>query len=117
MSAIVRIGLTAGDQLRRTLSVYIADETAHGYEYVQPDGTVLSIRTDDSAALDLEPSLTLREEHARALLDALITHFNGGENTRQLRKDYDAERARVDRLLDALVKPVGGIFPTPQEQR
>lgn len=112
MSAIVRIAPT--DPLRRTLAIYLADETRHGYEYVQPDGTVLSIAKDDPATAELEPSLTLREEHARALLDALITHFNGGENTRQLRKDYEAERARVDRLIGVLTSvPVTAVQPQP----
>lgn len=100
MSALVRVGVT--DPLRRTVAVYIADETAHGYRYVQADGTALTIDKDNSAVLDLQPSLSLREDHARALLDALITHFNGGENTQQLRKDYDAERARVDLLIGKL---------------
>lgn len=100
MSVLVRVGVT--DPLRCIVAVYIADETDHGYRYVQADGTVLSIDKDDLAVLDLAPSLTLREDQARALLDALLTHFNGGSNTQQLRKDYDAERARVDLLIGKL---------------
>ena len=40
---------------------------------------------------------------ALPLLDALARHFGGTGDTRQLRKDYDAERARVDRLIGAVI--------------
>lgn len=36
---------------------------------------------------------------AKALLDALLDHYRGGHDARQLRKDYDAERARVDLFI------------------
>lgn len=49
--------------------------------------------------------LSLPSDVARALYEALADHFgHSGHDTRALRKDYDAERGRVDRLLDALVK-------------
>jgi len=43
------------------------------------------------------------EGAARALLDALSLHFGGTGDTRQLRRDFDAERGRVDKLTDALI--------------
>lgn len=46
------------------------------------------------------------DDVATALLDALLDHYRGGHDARQLRKDYDAERARVDKLIDVLVTPV-----------
>lgn len=48
------------------------------------------------------PTITIPDEVARALLDALAAHYGGTGDTRQLRRDYDAERARVDRLIAAL---------------
>lgn len=36
------------------------------------------------------------------LLDALARHFGGTGDSRQLRKDYDAERGRVDKLIATL---------------
>jgi hypothetical protein len=36
------------------------------------------------------------------LLDALSRHFGGTGDVRQLRKDHDAERARVDKLIGTL---------------
>jgi hypothetical protein len=51
------------------------------------------------------PTLQLREDTARALLDILAQHFGGTSNTQQLRKDYDAERARVDKLIQFAISP------------
>ncbi|HEY5835002.1 hypothetical protein [Streptomyces sp.] len=42
------------------------------------------------------PTLVLPADSGRALLDALTRHYNGAEDTRALRRDYDAERKRVD---------------------
>lgn len=39
---------------------------------------------------------------ARALLEALTRHYSGTEDTRALRKDYDDERKRVDKLAETL---------------
>lgn len=44
----------------------------------------------------VEPTLTLSTHEAVAVLDALTRHFHGAEDTRALRRDYDAERRRVD---------------------
>lgn len=47
--------------------------------------------------------LRLPGDEARALYEALAEHFgHGAPDTRDLRKDYTDERARVDRLTDAL---------------
>lgn len=45
--------------------------------------------------------LHIREDDARAIYEALAEHFgHNGHDTRALRKDYEAERARVDRLIE-----------------
>jgi hypothetical protein len=51
----------------------------------------------------VEPTMRLDNGTARALLDALASHYEGAEDTRALRRDYDAERKRVDKLADAVV--------------
>ena len=50
----------------------------------------------------VEPTLTLDDYQARAVLDALTRHYQGAEDTRALRRDYDGERKRVDTLIDHL---------------
>jgi hypothetical protein len=37
------------------------------------------------------------------VLDALVRYYQGAEDTRTLRQDYDAERARVDKFIDATI--------------
>jgi hypothetical protein len=46
---------------------------------------------------DTQPTLTIHQDTARALLDALTRHFHA------LRRDYDVERERVDLLTGALI--------------
>lgn len=52
---------------------------------------------------DLAPTFQIGDSEARALLEALARHYGGADDTRTLRRDYDAECARVDTLTAALV--------------
>ena len=61
--------------------------------HAAPDGEMLP---------DAEP-LRLEEDAARAVYEALAEYFGGsGHDTVALRRDYDAERKRVDRFIDHL---------------
>jgi hypothetical protein len=56
---------------------------------------------------DPDPSsyLHIQEDDARALYEALADHFgHAGHDIRALRKDYESERGRVDRLIGAVIK-------------
>lgn len=79
---------------------------------VFPDGSSEVVRPADltfertpphAAGVTQDASLTLPEDMARELLDALLRHFGGSAETQTLRKDYDAERRRVDKLIDVLI--------------
>jgi len=50
------------------------------------------------------PTLTLGHDEAIALMGALHTHYQGVDDQRMLRKDYDAERGRVDKMIGALIE-------------
>ena len=78
-----------GDGRRRVLKSF--DGTWNGDEIVEGNTLV-------------ENWHMLPEAAARALLDALSQHFGGTGDTRQMRRDLDAERKRVDKLTDALIK-------------
>ena len=65
---------------------------------------------------DVTPTLHLGDDEARALLEALVRHYNGAEDTRALRRDYDAERMRVDTLTSALMN-VTQMLATPSAVR
>jgi len=49
------------------------------------------------------PTLSIPVDAARALYDALAQHFGNTSDARQLRRDYDAERGRVDKLIGHLI--------------
>lgn len=55
-------------------------------------------------ALEEPPGLFIPTEAARALYDALGQHYGGTSDMRQLRADYNAERARVDKVLGVLAE-------------
>lgn len=69
-----------------------------------PSSGVRAVVSDDTATDQTIEPLVLTDEDARALLTALLHYYDGGEDTRTLRKDYDAERARVDRLIDTITR-------------
>lgn len=51
---------------------------------------------------EVMPSIKINNDFARALLDALMRHYQGASDTRALRSDYAHERGRVDKLLDVI---------------
>jgi hypothetical protein len=89
------------DYMARGLRIAWSREIPGGVEYT--DGTTGWVtRAGDAAEPSITP-LTVNDEQGRALLAALLRHYNGADDARMLRKDYDAERARVDRLIGALL--------------
>jgi hypothetical protein len=75
--------------------------------------TTRVIRWGDPIVSILEPGaampddgwLRLDGDAARALYEALADHFgHSGHDARALRKDYDAERGRVDQFIKHLTK-------------
>jgi hypothetical protein len=87
--------------LRRNVQIFVGEEYADRDRLGRYDhnGALEPVAPDIIAA----PTLQLPEHAARALLSALQRHFEGGEETARLRKDYDAERGRVDKLTDAVI--------------
>jgi hypothetical protein len=51
-----------------------------------------------------EPTFVLPYDVATTLLGALHSHFQGVDDQRALRADYDKERGRVDKLTDAVIE-------------
>ncbi len=85
-----------------------ADSTVSAtWEEIPPDGLIG------------QPTFRLSDEHARALLETLTRHYQGAEDTRALRRDYDAERGRVDGLIGHLAAVTRTLAapPEPPEPR
>jgi hypothetical protein len=51
---------------------------------------------------ETQPTLRLADQEAIALMTALVAQYQGVDDQRMLRRDYDAERGRVDKLVDAV---------------
>ncbi len=97
----------------------VQEEFFHDYVGIyikegQPGGQSKRLRFDEDGVLQWvdvalgaysEPTLRLPDEIARVLLDALHRHYAGTTDARALRADYDHERKRVDRLINALIEP------------
>jgi hypothetical protein len=89
------------------LKIYLATRVGSGDLYViHGDGSIR--KYDPAEQMTTEPTqlptLDVPDNLGRALLGALAAHYGGVSEVRQLRKDYDAERARVDRLIGNLVE-------------
>jgi hypothetical protein len=77
--------------------------------YIWPTSMTVRERSEATAVVaDDDIWLRIDEDAARAMYEALAGYFGGaGHDTRALRKDYDAERARVDLMIGHLTtKPV-----------
>ena len=71
-------------------TLHIMHVTEHGY--IQWD------RVNPMVAGEA-PTLRLSDNIARALLEALLRHYQGAEDMHTLRADYLHERERVDKLI------------------
>ncbi|WP_042400070.1 hypothetical protein [Streptacidiphilus carbonis] len=86
-----------GDGVR----VFILNEGPGG-RYLHRPGGQPSMQEITEGSADVEPSITLGGEEARALLDSLMRYYHGAEDSRALRRDYEAERKRVDTQADVI---------------
>lgn len=98
-----------------TLAVFLVHEVDEpGFH----ERRVLHLHTDEGGAFTgrswdsfepgglepVTPTLALGREEAHVLANALIGHFGGVDDQRLLRRDYDAERGRVDKMIGALIE-------------
>ncbi|MFJ5984346.1 hypothetical protein [Lentzea sp. NPDC092896] len=107
-SGVWRAGVLHENPMAMTLGLAIgrvADGRIHAATGIGSMG--LELQVVDEAQL-LPPALHIPVDAARALCDALVQHFGGTSNSKQLRADYDAERARTDKLMDAVLSIAAG---------
>lgn len=89
---------------RDGVSIWLGRAGDRSITVVEPVQIVMRTQAADEAYAVSEPALRLPEDLARALLDALAAHFGGVSEVQTLRKDYLAERARVDKMIDHLTR-------------
>lgn len=86
-----------------TLRFYVRDVHGGFVDVYEPDGHIRTYELGANHAPVMKPALEIPRDAAPALLAALAKFLGAVEHPEQLRKDYDAERARVDRLIGALM--------------
>lgn len=90
------------------LDVFLFRQTDHGRYILHTENSTVfrwdEIPSDQAAMTDgmLEPTIVLPFDSGRALLEALVHHYQGAEDTRALRRDYEHERRRVDQLAKVI---------------
>ena len=102
-----RVYVASIGPLSRHLNIGFVNETSDGLYALKPAlGTSVGVisRLEEGQGFPEDCVLVVSEEHGRALLQALVEHFQGADDTRALRRDYDHEKQRVDRLVDALIE-------------
>lgn len=100
-------GVLFQDPMTMTVQVRIARPAGDGAAMVarQLGGGLAGDRWElVEAGADPGPGLAIPTDVALALLDALTRHFGGDGSGRALRMDYDAERRRLDKVLDHLIE-------------
>lgn len=104
-----RVGVVSSDPMRMGIHVVIGIPGESGGSAT----AVTSLGNDDGLSglhfVRVEsgvapPTIFFPDDIALPLLDALAAHYGGSGDTRALRKDYSAERARVDILIEALIE-------------
>lgn len=87
---LVEVFIVDHQQDGRTRLLRMDSENDRAYHWEEhEDGAAVN-------AADDRPTYLLPHDTGRALLQALVEHYQGVEDTRALRRDYDAERKRVD---------------------
>jgi hypothetical protein len=87
--------------------VHLIEELGAQRRVHSKDSPLAWVGTEESTA-NLEPWAIVPYEALPALLSAISRHLGAVEHPQQLRRDYDEERGRVDRLIEIIANR-GGI--------
>jgi hypothetical protein len=82
------------------IAVHLGRQTEHGLLVLKPVTIDWELATPSVSS---EPAFYLDEEMARALMEALVKHFDFNLDTSTARRDYLYERGRVDVLTAAIL--------------
>ena len=92
------------DFLAHGVAVYLGHET-NGRATRLAVPAHLELQDVGDSLVQAEPWLRLNDDIAQALMDALAAHYGGHTHLLTLRADYEAERDRLDKLIDLLTLP------------
>ena len=87
------------------VAIYVSIKHTHGRQILQLGEDGRQTWTDhEPLGVVAQPTLKLPGEAARALLDALLRHYQGAADTQTLRSDLLHERNRVDKITSGLLQ-------------
>lgn len=85
--------------------IYITNKIGTTRQFLQPDGSWVAVEINELIRRDdVKPTMRLPMDLGRELLNSLMNHYHGADDARALRRDYDEERKRVDRLTAAMIE-------------
>lgn len=89
------------EPFRQTVDLYLVNDLGNGDLIVLDagGGSQTLVRGAEAVEPDLAATLSVPEHALHPLLAALSRHLGAVEHPEQLRADYVAERARVDRFI------------------
>lgn len=92
---------SGNDFARDRVCLLLAEDTDNGRRILKPVPMIMDVPHDPlvASAEPYEPSLSMPTDAAFALFEALATHFLGTSDVGNLRRQLEAERARVDKLI------------------
>jgi hypothetical protein len=91
--------------LRRKLVMYVGDEYSQGYvKFVGPTGESFDIGPEFEPPV--EAAWNIPAYAAHAIVGALSRELGLTEGAKFQRADFEHERGRVDRLIEAVLNPV-----------
>lgn len=97
-----RVGVHGYNPASMNLELIIGRRLGEHVEYITGLGEGTT-RVEVREPHEIAPTLTIPDEMARLLMDALIQHYGGATSTRQLRSDFEHERKRVDRMIESMI--------------
>lgn len=84
----------------QSIALHLGIDSSAGRLLKGHDGVHLVTTVEPEPPEDYRPALTVSDSMGLLIVRELTRHYGGVEDTRSLRRDYDAERARVDKMLD-----------------
>lgn len=102
---MIKVRVADGFAFSGGAAVQVVQED-NGYRRILRLGeTAASYRWEEIPGLGapVEPTMVLDDDVARALLDALLRHYQGASDMHTVRSDLLHERGRVDKLTDAII--------------
>ena len=104
-------GVQGMDFVSDRLVLFLGWPGEESNHYVTTIGGDHECIVEEVPAGTLGKTITIPATVAKALFDALSAHYGSVGDARQLRKDYDAERGRVDVMIRSLTDRVARDTP------